>query len=127
MKAATMAEPDALPRSALVGAWIARSMPPMTARTSETSAPFILFSPVEQVPVPPRLRAQILRRRIHLAAERGSRVPRPARVVEDAAGERHEVGIAGSDDRLGLLEVGDQPDGNHRHVDGALHFARERN
>ena len=43
-------------------------------------------------------------RRVHRAAELGGRMPRPARVVEDAAGERDEVGVAGADDRLGLLE-----------------------
>src|SRR4051812_23070836 len=127
MKAATIGEPEALPSSALVGAWTAIRTPAMIARTSEIVAPFILFPPVEQVAVLARLRAQILRRRGHLAAKLRRCVPRPARVVEDAAGKRDHVGVAGADDRFRLLGLGDHADRDNRHVVGALDLAGEWN
>ncbi len=46
-------------------------------------------------------------------------------VVEDL-GERDKICIAGRDDRLRRLEVGDQPDGNHRHPCRRLDRARTR-
>src|SRR4051812_32898135 len=58
------------------------------------------------------LRAPILRRRFDLAAEFGCGVPGPARVVEQAAGERDHVGLAGCDDVFGLPRLGDQADGD---------------
>src|SRR3954451_13944086 len=58
------------------------------------------------------LRAPILRRRFDLAAEFGCGVPGPARVVEQAAGERDHVGLAGCDDLFGLLRLCDQADGD---------------
>jgi hypothetical protein len=53
-------------------------------------------------------------------------VPRPARVIEDAAGERDEVGVPGADDRFRLLEGGDQADRDDGHVHRALDRAGER-
>ena len=53
-------------------------------------------------------------------------VPRPARIVEDRPGERDEVRIARSDDRLGLLIVGDQPDRDDRDRYRLLDLPRER-
>ncbi len=49
----------------------------------------------EQVPELARLGSQILRRRLHLGAEMGGGMPGPARVVEHAPGEGHEIGVAG--------------------------------
>ena len=48
----------------------------------------------EQIPELARLASQILRRRLHRGAEMGGCMPGPARVVEDAPGERHEIGVA---------------------------------
>src|SRR5690348_13373629 len=126
MKAATIGEPDALPSKALVGAWTARRTPPITARTSERKAPFIPLCSIEQVAMLTRLRSQILRRRLDLAAERRGRVPWPARIVKHAASKRDQIGIAGADDRFGLLEIGDEADGDDRHVHGSLDRAGER-
>ncbi len=49
----------------------------------------------EQVAELPRLGSEILRRRLHLGPEVGGGMPRPARVVEQAAGQGHEIGVAG--------------------------------
>jgi len=42
-------------------------------------------------------------------------VPDPARIVEEGAGQRHHVGRAVADHRIGLVRMGDQPDRAHRH------------
>jgi len=49
----------------------------------------------EKLPILARLRAQVLRRRLDLGAEMRGGMPGPARIVEQPAGERHEVGVAG--------------------------------
>jgi hypothetical protein len=41
-------------------------------------------------------------------------MPWPARVVKDAARQRHRIGIAIGNNRFGLLRLADQTDGNHR-------------
>ena len=74
-----------------------------------------------------RLRAEVLGRRLDLAPERGGRVPRPPRIVENAAGKRDEVSVSGADDGFGLLELGDQSDRDYRHVDALLHRTGEGN
>src|SRR5262245_53231778 len=73
-----------------------------------------------------RLRAPVLRRCRHLAAELGGSMPAPARVVEHAAGERDHVGLAGGDDLLGLLGLGDQADRHGGDAGGLLDRLRER-
>src|SRR5579862_546635 len=73
-----------------------------------------------------RLRAPILRRRKDLAAELGCGVPGPARIVKHAAGERDHIGLAGSDDFLGVACFRDQSDGHRGHVGGLLDRFRER-
>jgi putative flippase GtrA len=49
----------------------------------------------QQVSILARLRSQILRRRLDGGAKVGGGVPGPARIVEEPAGERHEIGVAG--------------------------------
>jgi len=49
----------------------------------------------EQVRELPRLGPHVLRRCLHLGPEVGGGVPGPARVVEQAAGQGHEIGVAG--------------------------------
>lgn len=51
--------------------------------------------PDEQVAELPRLRPQVLRRRLHLGPEVGGGMPGPAGVVEQAPGQGDEVGVAG--------------------------------
>src|ERR1700759_4694897 len=102
MKAAIIGGPVALPRSAFVGAWMARRAPPITARMSDNSAPFTSFSPVEEIAMLAGVRAQILHRGLHPAAEGRGRVPWPARIVKDAASERDHIGVTSADDRFGL-------------------------
>ncbi|MNV29397.1 hypothetical protein D3C71_1206210 [compost metagenome] len=43
-------------------------------------------------------------------------MPRPARVVEDAAGQRDRIGMAMAQDRFGLRRLGDQAHGDDRHA-----------
>jgi hypothetical protein len=62
------------------------------------------------------LGAMILFGCMNLSAQRRGGVPRPARVIEDCARQGDHVSIAGRNDRLGLLEAGDEPNGNHRHA-----------
>src|SRR5436190_17695249 len=69
---------------------------------------------LEQVLVLARLRAPVLVRRGDARAELGGGVPGPTGVVEHRAGERDGVGLAVGDDRLGLLGLGDQADGDRR-------------
>ena len=57
--------------------------------------------------------ALILRRTGGLGAERVGSVPSPARVVEEAAGERHPVSAPFGNDRLCLAGVGDHADRLH--------------
>jgi len=73
-----------------------------------------------------RVRTQIGVWRTHMCAELRCGVPRPARVVEDGARDRDEIGVPCSDDGFGLLELRDEPHCDHRHVDGLLDGARER-
>lgn len=49
----------------------------------------------EQVPVLARLRPQVLGGRLHPGPEMGGGVPGPARVVEQAPRQGHQVGVAG--------------------------------
>src|SRR6476646_5010691 len=83
-------------------------------------------SVLEQVLVLARLRAPVLVRRRDASAEPGGGVPRPARVVKHRAGERDSVGLAAGDDRLGLLGLGDQADGDRRQANLGLDALRER-
>lgn len=50
----------------------------------------------EQVGKLARLRAEVLRRRLHLRPEVRGCMPGPVRVVEQASREGHEIGVAGS-------------------------------
>ena len=52
-------------------------------------------------------------------------MPRPARVVENCPRKRDQIGIAGTDNGLGLLELGNEPDGDNRYARSLLHSARE--
>src|ERR1700679_2276353 len=61
------------------------------------------------------LRAPILRRGIHLAAELSRGMPAPARIVEHAAGECDHIGLAGRDDVFGLARLRDQADRHGGH------------
>jgi putative flippase GtrA len=49
----------------------------------------------QQVGKPSRLRPEVLRRRLHLRAKMRGGAPGPVGVVEQAAGQGHEVGVAG--------------------------------
>src|ERR1700733_1438137 len=73
-----------------------------------------------------RLRAPILRRGVHFAAELGPGVPRPARMVEHAPVERDHIGLAGSADFFGVAGFGDQADGHRGHAGGLLDRLRKR-
>src|SRR5262249_15184142 len=86
----------------------------------------ILMPYVEKVGILPRLRSQILVGRFHLRTEMCSGMPRPARVVENRPRKRDQVGIASTDNGFGLLKLGDQADGDHRHARCLLHRARQR-
>jgi small-conductance mechanosensitive channel len=85
-----------------------------------------LVADVEQVAQVARLRAEVLRRGADLRAQVGGGVPGPARIIKDGPGQRDQVGVAGADDRLRLLEAGDQAHRNHRHGGCSLHRAGER-
>ena len=61
------------------------------------------------------LAAQVLRGGRHLGAQLAGGLPGPARVVEHGAGHADGIGLAGIQDGLGLLRVGDQAHGNHGH------------
>nr|GEU28584.1 hypothetical protein [Tanacetum cinerariifolium] len=73
-----------------------------------------------------RLAAQILARCAHLAAQRGGRMPRPARVVQHGARQRHQVSVAVGDDGLGVQRLGNQAHGHDRDTDHLLDGARQR-
>src|SRR5215468_9691507 len=73
-----------------------------------------------------RLRAPVLLRRAHLTAEFGGGMPTPTRGVEHAAGKRDHVGLAGGDDLLGLLRLGNQADRHGGDAGGLLDRLRER-
>ena len=60
-----------------------------------------------------------------MCTEMGSGMPRPARAVEDRPRKRDQIGIASTDNGFGLLKLGDEPDGDHRHARCILHGARE--
>ena len=61
-----------------------------------------------------------------MVPERGCRVPGPARVPEQAAGQRHQVGLFVNHDRFGLLRFGDQADRNDRHIHLGPHALGKR-
>ena len=56
------------------------------------------------------LAAKILLRRLYPAAKLRGSVPGPARIIDDSAGDRNEVGITGTHDLFGLLVPGDKAD-----------------
>ncbi len=68
----------------------------------------------------------ILRRARHVGAERLGGVPAPMRVVEEGARDRHLVGLALGDDRLGLRRRQDQPDRTRDDARLLLHPRRDR-
>ena len=70
----------------------------------------------EQAFEPSRLGTKILIGHANLGAKFRGGVPWPARIEEDRARECDHVGIAGRDDRFGLIEAADEPDGNHRDI-----------
>ena len=74
-----------------------------------------------------RLRAKILVGRLDLRAEMRGRVPWPARIVQDAAGERDKVGVASPQNGFRLLEFGDQPNGDDWHSCCGFDRTSERN
>jgi hypothetical protein len=74
----------------------------------------------EQAFEPSRLGTKILIGHANVGAKFRGGVPWPARIEEDRARQRDQVGIAGRDDRLGLIEAADQPDGNHRDTHDGL-------
>ena len=67
-----------------------------------------------------RLTAQVLAGRLDLPAEMRRRMPWPARIVGNGAGEGDHVGITCADDSLGLIIIRDQPHGDDRHGDSLL-------
>ena len=60
-----------------------------------------------------RLAAEILFRCLDAGVEIRGRMPGPAWVVKHAPGERDQIRIADADDRLRLVIIGDEPDGDH--------------
>lgn len=84
------------------------------------------LSDVEQIPELPWLRSEVLIRCAHPRPEMRRRVPRPSWVVQDRARERYQIRVASAPDRLGLLELGDQPHRDHGHRRRLFHRARER-
>ena len=105
----------------------ASSAPPIIARMSDSGAPFISFPPVEQVAVLARLRAQILLRRLHLAPE--SRRPHATASAGRRGSPRASATMSASPVPTIASACSNsviRPDGDDRHVDGALHRAGER-
>lgn len=70
--------------------------------------------------------AVVLRRRGDIGAERIGGMPAPARVVEKGAGEGDAIGAPLGDDCLGLMRVGDHPDGLNRDLAVAFDGFGER-
>ena len=60
-----------------------------------------------------------------LGAEMRSRVPRPTRIVKNSAGERDEIGVAGADDRFGLLKFRNKAHRDDWNLGGRFHGAHE--
>ena len=81
----------------------------------------------KKIPELRRLRAKILVGRLDLGAEMRSRVPWPARIVQDAARERDKVGVASPQNGFCLLEFGDQPNGDDWHSCCGFDRTSERN
>src|SRR6478672_1136324 len=52
-------------------------------------------------------------------------MPRPAWVIQDRPRKRDQVGIAGTDNGVGLLKLGNEANGDHGHARCPLHGARE--
>src|SRR5215469_5262128 len=80
---------------------------------------------VEQVGTLTRGCAQVLVRRPHPGAEMSGSVPGPTRVEQDRARERYKIGISGRYDGLRLLELSDEPDGNHGYANRCFYGARQ--
>src|SRR5262249_7876564 len=99
---------------------IARTIPGARGRPPITVSP----SAVRRVPSIPERRPRAHLRRgalilfgaSDLGAEDMSRPPTPMGVVEHGARERHHIGLALGDDRLGLLGRGDQTDRARRNA-----------
>src|SRR5690606_7806206 len=53
-------------------------------------------------------------------------VPRPARIIEDRTGQPDHVRVAGAHNGFGLIVVGNQPDGDNRHLHRLLYRASQR-
>ena len=61
-----------------------------------------------------------------MVAECSGRMPGPARIPEQAAGQRDQVGLPVGKDRFGLLRFGDQADRDDRHVNLRPHAFGKR-
>src|SRR3954447_25779536 len=85
-----------------------------------------MLSTPEQIAIRRRLRAQVLLGCADARTEVCRGVPGPARIVEDRPCQGDEVGVASSDDRLRLLERGNQTYGNHRQTGGGFDRACQR-
>ena len=70
----------------------------------------------EQAAQSRRLATPVLSGDLDTGAELGGGMPGPMRVVEYSAPDRHHVRLAGGDDELGLLRLGDQADGDDRNA-----------
>ena len=68
----------------------------------------------EQISQAIGLGAKILFWRSDLSPKVSGSVPGPARVVQHRPSECDKIGISRPEDRLGLLEIGDQANGNDR-------------
>jgi len=62
----------------------------------------------------------------YLRTQLSCSMPRPARIVEDRAGQRDHVCIAGPNDRFDLFDPRDQSDGDNRHRDRGFAGTRKR-
>ena len=72
------------------------------------------------------LRPKILVRRLDLAPQMAAGMPRPARVVQHARGRARPIGVAGADDRLGLIEPVIRPTAMVGMLRRLLHRAGQR-
>src|SRR3954465_4942059 len=75
-----------------------------------------LTSGVKEVSMLTRLTPEILARCLDVVSKVSRRMPGPAWVVEHATRECDQVCIAGADDRLRLLIICDEPDGDDWHA-----------
>src|SRR6185437_11096806 len=120
--------PTAVPAINVMTARIATQRRTMIGRRATTSTilPRAESRFAEQRLLRSGLRAPVLRRGIHLAAELGRGVPAPARVVKHAAGECDHIGLAGSDDLFGVARFRDQADRHGGHPGRLLDRLRKR-